>query len=208
MYRNIVFDLGGVVVDFDPKNFLLERFFDTELEDKVYNIVFGSTEWQMLDAGEITREDAYAIMLEKAKESGCVFEVQSVLDDWPRILKTRRKTVEIMQRLKNMGFSLYYLSNIAEDTLEDIKSRDFWPLFDGGVASCELRANKPNPILYETLLSRYNLNRAETIFTDDNKVNTSAAYDLGITGIHYKGTASFIRALNQCGIPIKERTNW
>lgn len=208
MYRNIVFDLGGVVVDFDPRNFLLERFYNEELEEKVYSIVFGSNEWQMLDAGEISREDAYAVMLEKAKENRCVFEVQSVLDDWPRILKTRRKTVEIMQRLKNMGFSIYYLSNIAQDTLEEIKGRDFWPIFDGGVASYELRANKPNPILYETLLSRYNLNRTETIFTDDNKVNTSAAYELGITGIHYKGTSSFIHALNQCGIPIKEHLPW
>lgn len=208
MYKNIVFDLGGVVVDFCPKEFLLDRFCNADAESKVYDIVFGSNEWAMLDAGEITREEANSVMLEKARAAGCEFEVQSVLDDWMRILKTRRKTVDIIKRLKNMGFSIYYLSNIAQDTLDELRTRDFWPLFDGGVASCEVKANKPNPIVYETLLSKYGLNRTETIFTDDNDLNATAAYELGITGIHYTGSAAFIRALNRCGIPIKEHLTW
>ena len=208
MYKNIVFDLGGVVVDFAPKDFLLERFFNAETEAKVYDIVFGSSEWRMLDAGEITREQANEVMLKKAEEEACLFEVESVLDDWMRTLKTRRRTVDIIKRLKKMGFAIYYLSNIAQDTLDELKTRDFWPLFDGGIASCEMKTNKPDPIIYEALLSKYNLNREETIFTDDNKLNASAAYELGITGIHYKGNTSLLHALNQCGIPIKEHLMW
>ena len=208
MYRNIVFDLGGVVVDYDPHTFLLERFFDESVESKVHEIVFGSKEWRQLDAGEITRAEANAIMLEKAREAGCLFEVQSVLDDWMRTLKTRRKTVEIIKRLKKMGFSIYYLSNIAQDTLEELKKRDFWPLFEGGVASCEAGTNKPDARIYELLITKYLLDRTETIFVDDNKLNANAAYELGITGIHYKGGPAFIRALNACGIPIKEHLVW
>ena len=75
----------------------MERFFDESVESKVHEIVFGSKEWRQLDAGEITRAEANAIMLEKAREAGCLFEVQSVQDDWMRTLKTRRKSVEIIK---------------------------------------------------------------------------------------------------------------
>ena len=205
MYKNIVFDLGGVVVHFNPKKFLLNRFYNQELEETIYDITFGSDEWKLLDAGEMTREEADEIMMKKAREAGCAFEVQSVLDDWVRTLKPRRKTIDIIRRLKKMGFSIYYLSNIAEDTLNSLYIHDFWPLFDGGVASYEVRANKPNPIMYETLLERYNLVATETIFTDDNPVNAHAAYELGITGIPFQSAADFICELNKCGISIKSR---
>ena len=133
MYKNIVFDLGGVVVDFDPRGFLLDRFYDEAVETKVFDITFGSVEWRQLDAGELDRDAGNAAMLQKAAEAGCTFEVQSVLDDWYRMLKTRRRTVDVMKRLKKMGFSLYYLSNIPWDVYEEMQQRDFWPLFEGGV---------------------------------------------------------------------------
>ena len=205
MYKNIIFDLGGVVVDFNPKEFLLERFYNETIETIVYDLTFGSEEWALLDAGKLTQEQAYGEMLEKARTAGRVFEVQSVLDDWPRMLKTRRRTVETMKRLKNMGFSLYYLSNISHETLELIRKRDFWQLFDGGIASCEVGINKPDAGIYQALLQTYQLDCSESIFVDDRKDNTTAAFDLGITGIHYKGSASFIRALNTCGIPLTGR---
>lgn len=208
MYKNIIFDLGGVVVDFNPREFLLERFYNEDMENRVFDLTFGSEEWLLLDAGKLTRAEGNARMLEKAKEAGCVFEVQSVLDDWGRMLKTRRKTVEVIKRLKKMGFSIYYLSNIPQDIIDEIRQREFWPLFDGGIASCEVQLTKPDPAIYKLLLERYELIPAETIFVDDHKPNTTAAFDLGITGIHYKGSSSFIRALNTCGIPIKEHLLW
>ncbi len=208
MYKNIIFDLGGVVIDFDPRDFLLERFYNEAVETTVYDITFGSEEWKLLDAGLLTREEGNARMLEKAKAEGCAFEVQSVLDDWIRILKTRRKTVEVIKRLKKMGFSIYYLSNIPEDALAEVRQRDFWPLFDGGIASCEVKLIKPETAIYQRLIDEYGLVCSESIFIDDYKPNTTAAFDLGITGIHYKGASSLIRALNTCGIPIKEHLLW
>lgn len=208
MYKNIIFDLGGVVVEFSPHDFLLDRFYSETVESAVYDITFGSETWKQLDAGLITREQANEEMLANGKAAGYGFEVQSVLDDWMRSLKTRRKTVEVMNRLKKMGFSLYYLSNIAQDTLEELCQRDFWQLFDGGIASCEVKVNKPDPSIYQKLIETYGLVCSESIFVDDSKDNTTAAFDLGITGIHYKGSTSFIRALNTCGIPIKEHMLW
>lgn len=208
MYKNVIFDLGGVVVDFKPHDFLLEHFFDAEVEQKVYDITFGSEEWQLLDAGNLTRQRGNEIMMEKARQSGCAFEVQSVLDDWIRTLRTRGRTYDVMKRLHKMGFRLFYLSNIPEDALSYLRQQEFFALFEGGIASCQIHINKPDRRIYETLLRYYKLSHEETIFIDDSKPNVAAAFELGITAIHYKGSSSLIKALNSCGIPLKDRLLW
>ena len=87
MYKNIIFDLGGVMVDFDPKTYLVDRFCNAEVEEQVSQLTFESEEWKLLDAGLITRSEANLRMLARAKEYGRAFEVQGVLDDWMHILR-------------------------------------------------------------------------------------------------------------------------
>ena len=82
MYKNIVFDFGGVMVDFDPYEYLVDLFGNRELEEEVYDLTFGSREWRLLDAGRITRREANERMLERAKAVGRGFEVEGVLDDF------------------------------------------------------------------------------------------------------------------------------
>lgn len=69
MYKNIIFDFGGVVVDFAPKDFLMDHFMNRRAEEETYELVFGSQEWQDLDRGTITREAANKQMLEHAAEA-------------------------------------------------------------------------------------------------------------------------------------------
>ena len=57
MYKSIIFDIGGVLVDFDPKAYLVDRLCNAEMEEKVYDLTFGSEEWQLLDAGKLSRYD-------------------------------------------------------------------------------------------------------------------------------------------------------
>lgn len=208
MYKNIIFDLGGVVVDFKPRDFLLDHFADAEVERMVYDITFGSEEWPLLDAGLITRQRGNEIMMEKARKAGCAFEVQSVLDDWIRSLRPRGRTITIMKRLHQMGFRLFYLSNIPEDALAYLKQKEFFALFEGGIASCQAHVNKPDPRIYQVLMKYYTLSPGETIFVDDVKENVATAFGLEITGIQYRGSNSLIKAFNQCGIGIKAHLLW
>ena len=136
MYKNIIFDFGGVMVDFDPKEYLVDRFCNAETEELVSQLTFESEEWKLLDAGLLSRYEANQRMLTRAKEHDCVFEVQGVLDDWMHILRPRRKMQELVQKLKAHGYCVYYLSNIPEDVLDFLTERDLQGLFDGGVASC------------------------------------------------------------------------
>ena len=66
MYRNIIFDFGGVVVDFSPKEFLMERFLNKHAEEITYELTFGSQEWNDLDRGILSREEGNRLMLENA----------------------------------------------------------------------------------------------------------------------------------------------
>ena len=124
MYKNIIFDLGGVMVDFDPKTYLVDRFCNAEVEEQVSQLTFESEEWKLLDAGLITRSEANLRMLARAKEYGRAFEVQGVLDDWMHILRPRRRMQELVRKLKSRGYCVYYLSNIPEDVLEFLTERD------------------------------------------------------------------------------------
>lgn len=202
MYKNIIFDFGGVVVQFNPKDFLMDHFMNKRAEEIVYELTFGSQEWQDLDRGAITREEGNAAMLENAARVNRVFEVQTVIDEWPTILRTKESTVHTMQKLKAAGYRLYYLTNIPADIMDELRQREWFSLFDGGVASCEVHLCKPEPAIYTTLMQTCNLAYDESIFIDDNKVNAQAAYNLGITGILYKNPKSFERALRACGIEL------
>ena len=136
MYKNIVFDLGGVVVDFNPREFLVDHFLNEKLENQLYDITFGSAEWLKIDAGVLPRDQAYDIMREKGKALGYSFETEVILSDWFDMLNTKDDTVQLMKRLKKRGYRLFYLSNIADDVLDTLRQRRFWSLFDGGIASC------------------------------------------------------------------------
>ena len=204
MYKSIIFDIGGVLVDFDPKAYLVDRLCNAEMEEKVYDLTFGSEEWQLLDAGKLSRYDGNQRMLERARAEGCAFEVQGVLDDWMHILRPRRRMHELVQTLKSKGYCVYYLSNIPEDVLALLTERDLKGLFDGGVASCEVHINKPDPRIYKALLEKYHLKAQESVFIDDRLDNVQAAFRLGFAGIQMKeSVGTLVRSLATCGVALR-----
>ena len=160
--------------------------------------------WKLLDAGLLSRYEANQRMLTHAKEHDCVFEVQGVLDDWMHILRPRRKMQELVQKLKAHGYCVYYLSNIPEDVLALLMERDFQGLFDGGVASCEVHVNKPDPRIYQALLDKYGLKASESVFIDDRQDNVQAAFELGFVGIRMKDSVgTLVRSLATCNVVVR-----
>lgn len=202
MYRNIILALGGVVVEYSPRDFLMDRFMNKKAEEIVYDLTFGSKSWEALERGVISPEDANRAMLQEAAACGRTFEVRTVIEEWETLLRTKKHTVKTLCKLKMAGYHLYYLSNMPGHAMENIKQRDFFPLFEGGVASCDVGICKPDPQIYSILMQRYHLAYDETLFVDDDKQNAQAAYNLGITGILYKNRRSFVRALGTCGVSL------
>ncbi len=201
MYKNIVFDIGGVLVDYDPKGYLSKLFNNAELEEFLYSIIFDSEEWKLLDQGKITRALAERHMLEAAGQHR--YEAQLVLDDWRELLITKLDTVDLILALRHSGHHLYFLSNIPEDIyLMFQQRRRFMQLFEGGVPSFAAKTAKPDPEIFKLLLNTYELSPAETLFIDDSPTNVAAAESLGMTGLQFKNAAALHHSLIELGLPV------
>ena len=114
-----------------------------------------------------------------------------------------RRMQELVRKLKSRGYCVYYLSNIPEDVLDFLTERDLKGLFDGGVASCDVHINKPDPRIYKALLDKYQLKAGESVFIDDRLENVQAAFRLGFAGIQMKDSVgTLVRSLATCSVVI------
>ena len=150
----------------------------------------------------LTRREANERMLQRARAVGRGFEVEGVLDDWMSMLRPRRRMQTLVAQLKQRGYCVYYLSNIPEDVLDLLMHRDFEGLFDGGVASCEVKINKPDPRIYQALLDKYHLRADECIFIDDRADNLVAASALGFGIYEMHNVGTLLRSLPTFGVSL------
>ena len=180
--KNIVFDLGRVLIKFEPKEYIEQNVPEEKRED-FYNGIFGSTEWLMLDRGTLSYEDAKKIFKERVP--GADKEIDRLFDaDLFEILQPIEENVKLLPKLKEK-YNLYILSNFHQPAFEHIfKKYDFFKLFDGHTVSCYYYLLKPEKEIYDTLIDKFNLIPEETVFIDDTKVNIDACEKEGIRGIH------------------------
>ena len=180
--KNIVFDLGRVLIKFEPKEYIEQNVPEEKRED-FYNGIFGSTEWLMLDRGTLSYEDAKKIFKERVPEADK--QIDRLFDvDLFEILQPIEENVKLLPKLKEK-YNLYILSNFHQPAFEHIfKKYEFFRLFDGHTVSCYYYLLKPEKEIYDTLINKFNLIPKETVFIDDTKVNIDACEKEGIRGIH------------------------
>ena len=180
--KNIVFDLGRVLIKFEPKEYIEQNVPEEKRED-FYNGIFGSTEWLMLDRGTLSYEDAKKIFKERVP--GADKQIDRLFDaDLFEILQPIEENVKLLPKLKEK-YNLYILSNFHQPAFEHIfKKFEFFRLFDGHTVSCYYYLLKPEKEIYDTLIDKFNLIPEETVFIDDTKVNIDACEKEGIRGIH------------------------
>lgn len=196
---NLVFDLGGVVVRWDPDAIIAGVFSDPRIRARVKADVFGHADWLELDRGTLGREEAIA---RAAERSGVApSEIKRLLHAVPPSLVVFPETVELLHRLKRKGHPLYCLSNMHFASIEYLeKMHTFWNVFDGAVISCRLQLCKPEAGIYEHLLRTYALDPAETLFIDDVQKNLDAAAKLGIGTLKFENAAQCERELRALGL--------
>lgn len=178
MIKNIIFDLGGVLVDFDPKS-SMNNHIDKKYHSLFFENVYHSQEWYDLDKGLITVEQAYEKMSSRLPE--CLYEsLNTILYDHEGEMPPIAEMYSVVKHLKNSGFNLYLLSNcpVWFDTYKN--SVPACKFFDGFVISAQYNQNKPEKEIYYTLLNEFNLKAEECFFIDDSKANTDAAEEIGI----------------------------
>ena len=204
MIRNIVFDMGGVLIRFD-RDFFMERLGVPE-EDKrlLMREVFLAPEWVMIDRGTLTDKQAGEIMCARIPER--LHEaVWKLVTFWDRPILEIEGMYELVEEVKGLGYGVYLLSNAS------IRQHDYWPrvpasrFFDGTLVSADVKLVKPMPEIYEKLLSTFDLDRDECFFIDDSTANIEAALYVGMHGtVFFNDMARLRGELRRAGIPVRE----
>lgn len=198
MIKNIVFDIGRVLLNFDPIAFLKCKFNDELIEKELYSAVFLSSEWLELDKGIITDDDAIEIFSKRHEKYSP--HISQIIKEWHTILTPIEGTVETLYTLKNKGFKIYLLSNFHRSAFEKVYNRyEFLRLVDGRVVSSDVRLLKPNKVIYENLCESYLILPEESLFIDDTLENIKAAKELGFSTIHFENPEQLktsLKALN------------
>lgn len=182
MIKNIIFDLGNVLIRFKPEEFINKNI-KKEYREKFFNVIFKGQEWADLDRGVLEYSDAVKIFSEKIPE--CSSEIKKLFDNYILdVLEPIEKNIEIMKSLKGK-YKLFVLSNFHYPAFDYIfKNWEFFKYFDGKVVSGHCKLLKPEKKIYELLCLTYSLKPNECVFIDDTKANIEAAEEFGINGIH------------------------
>lgn len=185
MIKNIVFDLGNVLMEYNPQKYLGKFKFDEKTKQILYKVIFQSNDWIEYDRG-IYRHNTDLIKKIVKENPNLENEIKLVLQkDWVKMNSIKENTVKFLKDLKNQGYKIYILSNISGDSYKFVSQYDFFDFVDGGVYSYELHICKPNKEIYKKLLDKYNLEPKDTIFIDDMLPNIKSANELGINGVQF-----------------------
>lgn len=183
MIKNIVFDLGRVLIDWEAKKYIKSFGYDDETVDKLNEIIFTSEEWLDCDKGKYERNTDLVEMLSKKYPEHAEKIAKILTKDWVKILKLKEDSSEYLINLKQQGFKIYILSNLSKESYDHNSKYEFFKYIDGGIYSFESKKIKPDHRIYIELLEKYNLVPEETIFIDDIEENVNIANDLKINGI-------------------------
>ena len=185
MIKNIIFDIGNVLLDFDYHPFIKELLKDDDVIEHVNNAIWMTGYWNDLDRGMNT-DFIFQKMLEAEPEYED--EIRLVFDNVGQCIKKEDYAIPWIKDLKKRGYRVLFLSNYAEHTMNaNPLPLDFLTYMDGGVFSCNEGIIKPDRRIYQILIERFGLVPEECVFLDDSKTNVIAAQTMGMNAIHFEG---------------------
>jgi FMN phosphatase YigB (HAD superfamily) len=194
MIKNIVFDLGNVLISFRPSDYLERKKYPREIRETILEDIFRGPEWHLLDSGDIVTGEAIDMIAKrsslKREEIAFIFNKRTDIM-FPLELNTR-----LLPELKKQGYRLFYLSNFPIDIFDEVKNDYyFFRHFEGGIISSEVKCSKPDIKIFRIFLERYNLSAKECLYIDDIEINVEAAVSVGMNGFATSGSDDISSAL-------------
>ena len=186
MIKNVIFDLGKVLINNDPSEYLNKYGYDEEKYQALLDAIWTDSLWGDMDVAKYESfKDIIEIYVEKHKELEPELR-RFFAEDWMELYVAYDDTVKFYNEVYEQGYDIYLLTNFSKDGYEYISNKfDFFKKAKGAVVSSHLKIAKPDIRIYQYLLETYNLNPDECIFNDDSVANINAANELGIHGIVY-----------------------
>jgi 2-haloacid dehalogenase len=202
MIKTVIFDLGGVLIDWNP-DYLYKTIFDSEEEMRWFYANVCTPDWN-------EEQDAGRDLLEATEELVSKFpehehSIRAYYGRWEEMLHGPiHETVDIFRELKQSGgYQLLALTNWSHQTFPIALERfDFLHWFDGKVVSGEEKTRKPFLDIYEMVINRYAVDPGSAVYIDDNVRNLAPARSLGMSAIHFQRPAQLREDLKALGVTL------
>lgn len=198
--KTVIFDIGGVLVELGRIRFFEQFGFAPEVCARLEKCTFGSESWKEFDLGNLS--DSEIIDLFVKETPALETEIRTCMKDVHGIVRRMDSAIPWIRELQAGGRKVLYLSNYSMKVArENEDAMDFLPFMDGGLMSCDCHVIKPDPVFYQMLLDKYDLNPAECVFLDDRDDNLETARKLGIRTIlvrdHEQAAADLAQLLEE-----------
>ncbi|UXI04187.1 HAD family hydrolase [Photobacterium sp. TY1-4] len=197
--KNVVFDIGNVVVRWAPLEITRLTFGEIDSVEERAQSIFQSDIWLNLNKGFIS-------------ESEAKYQYRKALDlselECERLFYYVKQTqlliygsVDLIKRVKTADYRVFALTDNVHEIVSHLKTTyRFWDLFEGATVSAEVGLLKPQPEIYQSLLTQFDLKASETVFIDDMPYNVEGAESVGIAGIQFETSAQCESALKALGL--------
>lgn len=198
--RNVVFDVGNVIVRWSPVEIVRLTFgYSAHEAEQKAKAIFQHDIWMALNKGLLTEHQAqeeYQTAL-GLSEAECERLFYYIKETQIQIFGT----VDLIKRLKQASYNIYALTDNVHEIVEHLKHRyDFWPLFEAATVSADLGVLKPSADIYQSLLNSNNLIAEETVFLDDMPYNVDGAVQCGLHAIQFSDAQQAENALRELGL--------
>jgi putative hydrolase of the HAD superfamily len=193
--ENIIFDLGGVLIEWDPEEIIRKFTGDQELGALLLRSVFNHPDWAEKDRGRYANAELIPRFAQRTGLSQTELEslMRTVLDS----LVLMPDSLLLMDELISRGYPLYCLSNMPVEHYEHLRAKyNFWGKFNGLVISGLVKMVKPEPKIYQYLLKEFQLPASTCVFIDDSPINIEVAQKVGMMGIVFTDVQSCRQSLN------------
>lgn len=185
MIKNIVFDIGNVLVGFIWEEFYRSFGYSEEIFEKLADATVRSPFWNEMDRGRLSDDELIEGFIKN--DPSIEREIREALKNVKGMIRRYDYAIPWIKELKEKGYHVYVISNFAHKAHMDcIEALDFLNEIDGGILSYQVKLIKPAPEIYRLLCSKYDLKAEECVFIDDLPKNVEAARNEGMQGIVFQ----------------------
>ena len=203
MIKNIILDVGRVLVAWQPEEAMRELGIAEEIVERLAKALFESGVWNEADRGVLSDDEFLELAIRQVPE--CEAEVRLFWDNVDKAIWQLPYVKLWIKAMKKAGYGVYILSNYGSWTYEKTKevALDFLEKVDGAIFSYEVKQIKPSAAIFQALCEKYSLKPEECVFLDDLPANIEGAKNFGMQGIVFKGLFDALEELKKLDVKIE-----